>query len=379
MSTLDLLPLKEIPKVEPVCPVFGECGGCLYQHIPYKDELVLKEESLRRMIETQLGLSGDICEPMVASPKPYSYRNRLDLSLLKNREGEIFVGFMPERRFRILPVDACPIAEETISNFLPELKKQAQERLPSNYRIASLVVKTGDDGRVFWGGIGRRSLRLKKEDYLWTEVNGRRVYYSLDTFFQANTSILPLLKERLNAWVDWNVKKTLFLDLYAGVGLFGILLADQVQKVIMIEDNKASLELARFNTDYHRCQNIQIIPGRVEEQFPRVLEQHRSSYNSAVAIIDPPRKGLSSEAFRAVCSAKRLSALFYLSCNPESLCRDLANFMKEGWRINRVQPFDFFPKTKHIETLVLLTPPRKAPGAFLERGFRRLFRAPKKC
>jgi len=256
----------------------------------------------------------------------------------------------------------CPIADEAISSFLPTLKKQAQEKLPEHYRIASLVVKTGDDGRVLWGGIGRKSLRLKQEDYLWTEVQGKRIFYSLETFFQPNASILPSVLECLERWISFDPKKTVFWDLYSGVGLFGTLLANRVRRVIMIEENKASVELARYNRSYHKQRNVQIISQRVEEALPELLRKVKSRHQ--VALVDPPRKGLSKKALESLVQAKSLQALLYLSCQPDSLFRDLKCFMKNGWEVKRVVPLDFFPKTKHIETLALLTPVKK-PSLFI--------------
>lgn len=339
-----------MPQAVPLCEYFGDCGGCVHQDISYESELRIKETELKALLADSLKLKEKIFEPIVASPEQYHYRNRLDLSFRKTRAGEYLMGFKPEKSKYTLQIDSCAIAKTEISNFLPSLRTLSRENLPEGYSIANLVVKTGDDGRVFWGGMGRRSLQMKEADYLWTEPAGRRIFYSMDTFFQANLSILPLLIEKIRSLPLWT-KNTVLFDLYAGVGFFTVSLHDLVKKVVMIEEAPSSIKLARFNVDYHRLSHVEVEGGKVEEKL-KVTSR-------AVAIIDPPRKGLSDGAIQALVRAKKLKALLYLSCNPKTLVRDLLHFAGKGWKINAVMPFDFFPKTKHLETLVWLEPKRR--------------------
>ena len=159
---------------------------------------------------------------------------------------------------------------------------------------------------------------------------------------------------------------TVFFDLYAGVGFFAICLGDLVQDVILIEENPYSVEFAKFNIKHHRMEHkAKIIHGRVEDQFSFQLA--RAENPRKIAIIDPPRKGLEERFIKDIvekskeggkgAEAKNLDALLYLSCYPRSLARDLKLFCQHGWKIKKIIPFDFFPKTQHLETLVLLFPP----------------------
>jgi len=173
----------ELEKVTPRCPVFGECGGCAYQDIPYEQELRVKEENLKVLLKQALGMGDEIMDPIVGSPESYHYRSRLDLGVRRTKGGEFFMGFMPPGRHRIISVDSCAIARKEISDFLPQLRDEAHAKLPENYRTANLVIKTGNEGKIAWGGIGRRSLQMKEEDYFWTEVCGKRIFYSLNSHF----------------------------------------------------------------------------------------------------------------------------------------------------------------------------------------------------
>jgi tRNA/tmRNA/rRNA uracil-C5-methylase (TrmA/RlmC/RlmD family) len=335
----------------PLCPVFGVCGGCLSQDIPYSRELKEKEERLKNCLRQHLDIDDGLFEPIIASPRPYHYRNRLDLKFARTRDRGILMGFTPKSGRGIVPVEGCPIADKSISDFIRELKKQAVSRLPPAYRQANLVVRTGDDGRVLWGGIGRRSCRVAAADYLWTEIRGKKIFYSLDTFFQANLSILPRLFQRMEALELWSPQTSLY-DLYAGVGLFGVTLAGDVGSVVLVEECPSSVQLARYNAVYHQWQNLKIVEGRVEDILPALLQQDHQT--EKIAIIDPPRAGLSPAALRTITAAREFRRILYLSCNTETLGRDLAGFVREEWQIKKIIPFDFFPRTRHVETLVLL-------------------------
>ncbi len=339
-----------VEKVEPLCPIFGTCGGCAYQDLPYEEELRIKEEGLRTLFHRELNVEEEVFEAIVPSPAPYHYRSRLDLGFRKTKKGEFFMGFMPQNSKRIVSAESCAIAREEISDFLPELKRQAEVRLPENYQVANLVIRTGDDGRIFWGGIGRRSLQMDEKDYFWTEIHGKKIFYSLDTFFQANLSILPDLMEKIARVAGFD-QNTYFFDLYAGAGLFGIYFAEKVNRVFMIEECKDSTRLARFNTGFHKLEaKVEILTGKVENELPLLLAPLQSQ--KSTGIVDPPRKGLLPLALEALLGFP--GTLLYLSCQPESLARDLKEFVKHGWTIEKVIPFDFFPKTVHLETLVKL-------------------------
>ncbi len=334
----------------PLCHIFGECGGCHYQNIPYSEELRIKERGLLDTLRRFIEFDSMIVQPIVPSPKEYNYRHRIDLRLLKTKDKRILVGFSPDDRFGIIEIDQCPIAAMSISNFIPRIKDEAKKILPEKYRLANLVVRCGQEGKVQWGGIGKGSLELDEENYLWAEIHGKKIFYSLDTFFQANLSILPDLFKRIREFKLWNEDTVLF-DLYGGVGLFSLGLLGSYSKSYLIEDCKNSIKLARYNVQYHQLSHVHIVEGRVEDCLDGILKEEQGP---TVAIIDPPRAGLTPQACEQLAGAEKFKNLLYLSCSPESLGRDLKYFVNNGWDIETIIPFDFFPKTKHLETLVWL-------------------------
>lgn len=348
---VDRLQDNVIARLQPACTVFGECGGCQYQDIPYEQELALKTAYVKEHLKSRAGIDEHKVQPIVPSPEIYNYRNKLDVKMHRTRERGILMGFSQYNQNWTIPVDSCPVALKHLSDFLPKLREQALPKFTDKYRMANLVVKTGDDGRIVWGGIGKRSLSQSKEEYLWVSINNKKVFYALDTFFQANRFILPKIIDKVLSQ-HFLTRDTVFFDLYAGVGLFGLFVADKVQKVVMIEENSASIAVAKHNAEYNGIMNVDVISGRVED----VLVQSLGSYPSCpkAALIDPPRGGLKKETAEFLSRCTALGHLCYLSCHVETLADDLALLCAGGWSVQEVCPFDFFPRTKHVETFVVL-------------------------
>lgn len=192
---------------------------------------------------------------------------------------------------------------------------------------------------------------MKEEDYFWTTVHGRRIFYALDTFFQANLSILENIVSRIESLMEWQ-KDTVFLDLYSGVGLFGIALAGRAGEVVMIESCCDSVRLAQHNVRFHQLGHVKILEGKVEACLPEVLSEVQGK--PCAGLIDPPRAGLFPSVIETLNQVEGLKTLFYLSCSPESLARDLKGLTAEAWQVRKIMPFDFFPRTRHLETLVWL-------------------------
>ena len=362
---------KQFISAVPLCPVFKECGGCQYQDIIYQDELKIKEQSLKDLIGQNLSVTEDVFRPIVASPREYRYRNRLDLKLIKNKKNEIQIGFSPQGKYDTLPIDDCAIADQKIANAIPRVKQEAIVKLPEKYRTGNIVVRVGDEGRVLWGGLGKRSLQLDPRDYFWTEIQGKRIYYSLDTFFQANLFILPKFIDHLRALNIFD-RETLFFDLYGGVGLFGVCLSDLVDKIILIEDNPASIKVALHNIEYNRIGNFEVHRGKVEDVFDAKFVKNNQK---KVIMVDPPRAGLSEGVVQFLNRLRNVDYLLYLSCNPQTLVNNLKDLTNRRWQVESITPFDFFPKTRHLETFVVL---KKRQGFWESLGKRFLIPHPAK-
>lgn len=336
---------------KPMCPVFGQCGGCEYQDISYHSELQKKEQILAEKMIKELKIDQTLIQSIIPSPQEYHYRHRLDLGLRKLKSGEVLIGFVNPETRKMIEVQECSIARKEVSDYIPRLREEALKILPPDYRRANLTVKTGDDSRVLWGGIGRKSHQLQEKDYLWTEIEGTRIHYSLDHFFQINHSILPGLFKILKQEICWD-HHTVFLDLYGGAGLFSMILAPYVKKVLLIEESAASIKMANYNAKYLGYEHFEIVQASVENCLFELLGKYQTE--TCIAMVDPPRRGLAPTARSTLKEVQNLKQLIYLSCNPESLIEDLKDLTSVAWRIQKIFPIDFFPKTKHLEVLVFL-------------------------
>lgn len=334
--------------VEPRCEIYQTCGGCQYQHLSYTDELKAKTTYLQECLAKVINVN--IIEPIIPSPLEYYYRNRLDLRINRFKNEDIKIGFFPEGIKHVVPVNECPIASPDINAYLDDVKAQALKRFRPRYKQANLVIRTGDGKNPAWGGIGEGSLRQPSQDYFWTTIQGFRIHYSLETFFQANLSILPKVFDVLYDLPIWS-PDALFFDLYGGVGLFGIGLSPLVKRVALIEQNTASVYVASYNKDYNHIENFDLYDGDVEFVLPKLFKYYGDG--PKIVMVDPPRAGLTKEAVAWINQLQGVKHLLYLSCQPQSLARNL-KAMSSRWQVRRIIPFDFFPKTRHIETLVWL-------------------------
>jgi 23S rRNA (uracil1939-C5)-methyltransferase len=185
---------------------------------------------------------------------------------------------------------------------------------------------------------------LVGRDYIEEEIAGRKYRLSANSFFQVNTEQAERLVRLVNEMLAPEGGETL-LDLYCGVGVFGLALAKRVQQVIGIEENLYALEDAEANAQ--ALGNVRLFAGRVEEILPNLHDPVQ------LVVVDPPRSGIEPTALQALIglSPRRIA---YVSCDPASLARDLKALAAAGYTARRIQPVDMFPQTYHIESITLL-------------------------
>ncbi len=147
-------------------------------------------------------------------------------------------------------------------------------------------------------------------------------------------------------------KDAIFFDLYCGVGLFGLCVNDLVLKVVNIEENVHAVRVAKYNVSANSITNVEVLEGRVENILPPLLQEASTASN--IVMVDPPRAGLSDDAVALLNGLKRTKYLVYLSCGPQELARNLKALKAGGWELLLIRPFDLFPRTRHLETLVIL-------------------------
>ncbi|MBM3881709.1 MAG: class I SAM-dependent RNA methyltransferase [Verrucomicrobia bacterium] len=301
-------------RVTPRCPYFGGCGGCQYQHVAYREQLRLKHRQVSDLMERVGGFPAAAVQPVVPSPAEYGYRNRLLVrSQWHKPEQRLAIGFLRHDSRLVVDVEECAIAEPLLNRQLARVRAQPPPR----------------------GGL-KVALRIQPEGWAVPP----------DSFFQNNFFALPSLLEVVRAALRDGGARHL-VDVYCGVGYFGIELAREVESFVGLEYDRQALAAARQNAAARGLSNGEFVAGTAEECLAGALGKFRA--DRMAVILDPPRVGCAASAldqFRAV----RPRQILYISCHPATQARDLRALCGEGlYRLHRLTPVDMFPQTQHVE------------------------------
>lgn len=322
-------------RVTPPCRWYGLCAGCQYQHMNYNRQLRTKEKQVRALIERIGKIQEAPVESIVPAPHPWNYRTKITL----HGPGKpAYVGIDHTQR---VPIDRCPIAQETLNAGLADWNQRHPAGVAGK---EDLTLRVDKDGRV-WNAVGRSGQRISQQ------VLNQSFTLPLTSFFQIN----PDVADRLATAVCKEVRDSgcrYVVDAYAGVGVFGLLAAKHVEQVYAIESDAAAVRSAKKNAGASSTPNFQVIKDRVERGMKTVLQEVKGP--DTICIIDPPRKGCPPEVIQALGEA-RVKTVLYISCSPDRLARDGARWKEVGYHLKRVQAFDMFPQTAHIEALAVFT------------------------
>lgn len=301
-------------RVKPECAHFAACGGCQYQHLSYAEQLRVKHKQTADLFHRIGGIEKDVVAPVVPCPQPYGYRNRIMVRSQWNKpEQKLNIGFVRWDCGLVEDVCECKIAEPALNEQIKHVRAHPPPK----------------------GGI-KVVLRIPPED--WTVPP--------DSFFQNNFFLLPTLVETARAMLRESHTRH-FVDLYCGVGFFGIELADAVESFVGVEYDVHAIKSARQNATARGRTNGEFIAGMVEEVLPGLVRKLTPA--ATTVMIDPPRKGCRPEALELL-RAVRPAQLIYVSCHPATMARDLNILCAAGvFDLVRVVPLDMFPQTQHVE------------------------------
>jgi tRNA/tmRNA/rRNA uracil-C5-methylase (TrmA/RlmC/RlmD family) len=303
-------------RVTAVCPYFGQCGGCQYQHMAYAAQLRVKHKQISDLFQRIGGLSGAVIDPVVPCPAAYGYRNRIMIRSQwdKFKQG-LNIGFIRHDNRLVVDIDQCPISEPAINEQILRVRADPPPK----------------------GGL-KVVLRVQPEGW---EVPA-------DSFFQNNFHLLPKLVEVVRERMATSGARYL-TDVYCGVGFFSLELADLVEAFVGIELDERAIKAARHNAAHRHATNGEFRVGRAEDLLPASLS--RFSAGQTAVILDPPRKGCAKETI-GLLRQMPLAQILYVSCHPATLARDLSLLTAEGiYELRRVTPLDMFPQTQHVESV----------------------------
>ncbi len=341
-------------RVEPFCRLFGECGGCQYQHLAYPAQLDWKQRQVEEVLERLAGLSFAV-NPVIASPRQDHYRSKITPHFKKPRQGKIdAIGFLLHgRRQQLLDVPLCPIASEAINERLPTLRREIHTIAGTYKKGATLLLRESADGTVL----------TENTDICEAEVDGVRFNFPAGEFFQNNPHILPAFTAHVarQARGEEGDRFDYLVDAYCGSGLFCLTAARHFREAAGIEISEAAIAWAQRNAEQNGITNCRFQAGDAHAIFDTV----RGDFDPArtAVVIDPPRKGSTAE-FLDQLLAFGPGRIVYVSCNPATQMRDLQH-LASAYRLRDVQPFDLFPQTRHLECVVTLEragQDRRKPG-----------------
>jgi 23S rRNA (uracil1939-C5)-methyltransferase len=311
-------------RVEPPCPIYGECGGCNLQHLGYQRQVAEKAaivaESFRRLGHIDPG------EVAAVPSLPFAYRNRLQLHF--TAEGRL--GFMRRASNSVVEASTCPVAVKALQSWI-------EERAGTRRAMDELAPFTVGKDRFLSFGFGEDVFLEGRDEVVVAAVAGQLIRFHMKGFFQSNLYLL----DRFIPDVMEGLEGGLAADLYSGVGLFSRFLEKRFSKVVAVESNPFALDLARENA-----------PGPHNEYHALSVEDWVRTESAGqrfdCVLVDPPRTGL-APSVRAWLAASRPSLLVYVSCDPVTLARDAGALCASGYRLDSLKAFDFYPQTNHVE------------------------------
>jgi len=389
---------NEIPAA---CDVFGKCGGCTYQTLPYAEQLRLKSNYVKNLLEAAK-IGPFVFEEIVPSPEVFEYRNKMEYTFGDTeKDGPLCLG-MHERAsfYNIVPTDSCRLTHHDFNCIQQGVHRFFLERQESYFHknthegfLRHLVVRQGKQtGELLVNlvttsqkGLDRKAFVemllalplegtikgilqtvndgvadvvkadamhiLYGEDCIHDQILGLTFKISAFSFFQTNTlgaeKLYSIVRDYVKEVGQGESFKTVY-DLYCGTGTIAQVLAPVAEKVVGIELVEEAVEAAKMNAKANGLEQCHFIAGDVMEKVADLAE------SPDIIILDPPREGIHPKAiFKIIAFAPK--AFIYVSCKATSLARDLPFFKEAGYTIKKVRCVDMFPHGGHVETVVLMS------------------------
>lgn len=382
-------------RCEPSCAVAARCGGCDLQHMAYRGQLAWKRDEVMRALRTGLGRAVPVAE-LLAPEEPRGQRTKIGLRI-GGRAGALTAGLFAPHSREVVAISECEVQDAAGTAFALRLVDIASKLGIAPFEeesdaglLRAVVVRVGHGTgalQVTWvlaartkeyepalvaaaleAGAESVALNLHEEDgkqlagarlvhgggagRIRAEVNGQAYLVSAGAFFQTSKFGAEALSKQVQAWAG-SAPQGRLLDLYSGLGFFGLPLSARFREVVAMEESHAATEDGIASAARSGVRNIAFREGRVESSLRAFL---RSGGTASAVIADPPRSGLSSEAAEMLTRELVPERLIYVSCDLDALSRDVAVLTQGGMQLEQVQPVEMFPMTKHVETVALFRP-----------------------
>lgn len=374
------------------CNISKKCGGCQFQGIPYKEQLKKKQKKEQSL----LGAYGKVCS-IIGMENPYYYRNKVHAVFDRDRKGNIISGIYEEGTHRVVPVENCLIEDEksqeiirTIRGMLKSFKIRTYDEDTGYGLLRHVLIRrgfsTGEIMVVLVTGspifpsknnfvkvlrkahpeittvvlnvndrqtsmvLGDREKPIFGPGFIKDRLCGCMFRISPKSFYQVNPVQTEILYQTAIDYASLTGKETV-IDAYCGIGTIGLIAAKKAGKVIGVELNKDAVKDARINAKENKITNAAFYQG---DAGRFMVEMAAKGEKADVVFMDPPRAG-SDERFLSSVVKLSPKKVIYISCNPETLARDLKYLTKHHYKVEKIQPVDMFPFCDHVETVCSLS------------------------
>lgn len=385
-----LKPSKE--RIKTGCIFQDSCGGCQFMHINYDYEIKLKTDYLNDLFKNFK------VPPIIVTKmeSPYNYRNKCQMTYKYSKQKKVVVGLYEEYTHNLVTVSNCMLQSEVANNIISNLNKVLTKNkieiydertrkgvlrhviirygfnsgetmltlvtngeffpgrnnvikdlnklnlgiktIVQNYNSRDTSIVLGDQERVIYG-----------PGFIYENVGNYKFKISSRSFFQINTKGMEILYNKALA-SSGITKNDIVFDAYCGVGTISIFASSYAKKVIGVELNKEAIKDAKINAKINKINNIEFI---ADDATNFMTHMAKDKVKVDVVIMDPPRDGSTKQFINAIGYLKPRTVI-YVSCNPETLKRDLYTFFDNNYDLKSIEAVDMFPRTQHVETITLL-------------------------
>ena len=374
------------------CPYEKKCGGCQYVHLPYKKQLERKQQR-----EQSLFAPFGKVQPIIGMKDPYHYRNKVHGVVAADRKGNGYTGIYEEKSHRIVRVDACLIENETadaimqsVAGLMKSFKMKAYNEDTGYGFLRHILIRTGyHTGQVMVVLVtaspvfpsknnfvkalrklhpeittivanvndrntsmilGDKQQVLYGKGYIEDVLCGKHFRISPKSFYQVNPVQTEILYNKAMEYAELTGKETV-IDAYSGIGTIGMVASDKAKQVISVELNGEAVRDAIANARMNKIKNIRFYR---EDAGRFMVKMAAAGPKADVVFMDPPPPGSGRKSLGSLLRLKPRKVV-YISCNPETLKRDLGYLTGNGYRVKKIQPVDMFPMTEEIENVCLLS------------------------
>ncbi|CAG9607192.1 23S rRNA (uracil(1939)-C(5))-methyltransferase RlmD [Pseudoneobacillus rhizosphaerae] len=385
---------KSEHRVQPLCPVYDQCGGCQLQHLAYPQQLKEKRDIIIQSLErhTKLPIDQINIRETIGMEDPWGYRNKNQFQV-KQKDGKVLAGLYGLNSHQLINIENCAVqhpktneATAKVKQILEELKIPIYNEKTRNGIVRTIVtrvgVQTGELQVVLITNqkelpkqdqfieavqkrlpqvqsivqnvneqktsliFGEETYGLAGEDFIQETLGDLQFELSARTFFQLNPQqTIKLYNEVKKAAALTGKEKV--VDAYCGVGTIGLWLADQAAEVRGMDIIAESIDDAKKSAKRHGFTHTKYVPGKAEEVLPKWVKK---GWHPDVVVVDPPRTGLDGQLLQTILQVKP-SKIIYVSCNPSTLAKDL-DILSKSYQVEYIQPVDMFPQTSHVEAVV---------------------------